>query len=320
VGLDQLELSGTGAYGYAPLQDAIAARYGVPVECCVAAMGCSMANYLALAAVLRPGDEVLVESPGYEPIEAAARHLGATVHRFSRRAGDRFALRAEEVERAMTPRTRLIAITDLHNPSSVRADPAELREVGRLAAAAGARVLVDEVYLDALWSPLTCARLGAEFIATSSLTKVYGLNGLRCGWVIAEPELAERMWRLTELFNNIGVHAAERLSLAAFHHLDAIAARSRALLEANAALLNAFYASRPELVVPPHRHGTVSFPRLEGGGVETLCRTLRERFETAVVPGRFFGAPDHFRIGLGIDPAAFEEGLQRLGDALRGRG
>lgn len=318
VTIDDLEISGTGAYGYPALQQAIAARYRVDEACVVAAMGTSMANHLALAAVIQPGDEVLIEHPTYEPLIAAAHWLGAEVRHFDRCAEDGFRLDPAEVERKMTGRTRAIVVTNLHNPSSALADDDALRAVGEVAARAGARVVVDEVYLDALWEPAprTAFHLGETFISTNSLTKVYGLNGLRCGWILAEPALAERMWRLTEVFNNHGVHAAERLSLVAFQNLDAIARRSRTLLDANTAALNAFYAAHPQLEAAPHAHGSVSFPRLRNGNVETLCELLTNRYETAVVPGRFFGMPDHIRIGLGVDPATFREGLGHLGRSL----
>ena len=319
VTLDDLEISGTGAYGWAPLQAAIAARYRVDERCVVAAMGTSMANHLALAAVVQPGDEVLIEHPTYEPLVSVARYLGARVRHFARRAEDGFRLDPAEVERGMTDRTRGVVLSNLHNPSSALADDEALRAVGALAEGAGARVIVDEVYLDALWEPAprTCLHLGPGFVSTNSLTKVYGLNGLRCGWVLAEPALAERMWRLTELFNNHGVHAAERLSLAAFQSLDDLARRSRTLLDANAAALNFFYAAHLDRFdVHLHAHGTVSFPRLRSGDADALCDLLVSRYETAVVPGRFFGAPEHIRIGLGVDPATFAEGLARLGRAL----
>lgn len=318
VTLDDLEISGTGAYGYAPLQAAIAARYRVDEQCVAAAMGASAANLLALAAIVRPGDEVLIETPTYEPLTAAAQWLGAEVRSFSRRAEDGFRLDPDEIERGMTERTRAIVITNLHNPSSALADDDTLRRIGAVAERAGARVIVDEVYLDSLWEPAarTSFHLGETFIATNSLTKVYGLNGLRCGWILAAPEIAERAWRLTELFNNIGVHAAERLSLVAFQNLAAIARRSRTLLDANGAALNDFYAAHPDLfAAPPHTHGTVSFPRLLAGDVDALCERLMARYETAVVPGRFFGMADHLRIGLGVEPAMFREGLERLGRA-----
>jgi hypothetical protein len=318
VKLDDLELSGTGAYGYEPLQRAIAGRYGMDTRSCVAAMGASMANHLAMAAMLRPGDEVLIEHPTYEPLIATARYLGAEVRHFARRPESGFAVDPAEVERHLAARTRLIVLTNLHNPSSALVADSTLSEIGALARRVGARVLVDEVYLDSLFEakPRTAFTLGDEFIAASSLTKVYGLNGLRCGWVFAEPELAERMWRLTEIFNNIGVHLAERLSLVALENLEPIAARSRTLLRANADVLNAFLRSRDDLDSIQHTAGTVSFPRVLRGDATRLCELARTRYDTAVVPGAFFGAPEHIRIGLGVDTEKLRASLERLGAAL----
>jgi len=146
---------------------------------------------------------VLIEHLTYEPLIAAARWLGAEVRSFARRAEDCFRLDPAEVERRMTDRTRVVVLTNLHHSSSALANDDSLRRVGEIAARAGARVIVDEVYLDALWEPAprTCFHLGETFIATNSLTKIYGLNGLRCGWILAAPEIVERAWRLTELFN-----------------------------------------------------------------------------------------------------------------------
>ncbi|MFL5541097.1 MAG: pyridoxal phosphate-dependent aminotransferase [Longimicrobiaceae bacterium] len=318
VTLDDLELSGSGGYGYDPLLQAIAARYRVPRACVVSAMGTSMANHLAYAALLQPGDEVLIERPAYDPLPSLARQLGITVRRFDRRAEDGFRLDPAEVARGVTERTRVIAVTNLHNPSGALTGDDALRAVGEVARSVGAKVLVDEVYLDALFEPepRTSFHLGDEFVVTSSLTKVYGLNGLRCGWVFAEPALAERMWRLMELFLGHGAMAAELLSLKALENLDRIAARSRALLDRNRDALNAFYRTRGDLEWTEHRFGTVSFPRLRMGTAAPLCRLLEEKYDTAVVDGAFFEMPEHFRIGLGAQPEAFAEGLRRLGLAL----
>jgi aspartate/methionine/tyrosine aminotransferase len=318
VALADLELSGSGGYGYEPLLRAIAARYRVPRESVVSAMGTSMANHLVFAALLQPGDEVLIERPAYDPLPSLARQLGIGVRRFARRAEDGFRLDPDEVARGVTPRTRLIALTNLHNPSGALADDDALRRVGEVARDAGARVLVDEVYLDALFEaePRTSFHLGETFVVTSSLTKVYGLNGLRCGWVFAEPALAERMWRLTELFVGHGAMAAELLSVAALEDLGTIAARSRRILEANGDALNAFYRTRADLEWTEHRFGTVSFPRLRAGTAAPLCRLLEAKYDTAVVDGAFFEMPEHFRIALGAEPETFVEGLRRLGLAL----
>src|ERR1022692_2644940 len=170
-----LEINGDSTYGYAPLQQAIARKCGVDPDCVVAAAGTSMANHLAMAALIEPGDEVLIEHPAYGPLLDAARYLEADVKRFRRTEDSGFAVDPAEVRRAITPRTRLIVITDLHNPSSVLTPDSVLREVGDIARSAGAYVLVDEVYLDAVYegTPRTSLHLGPEFVVTNSLTKVY---------------------------------------------------------------------------------------------------------------------------------------------------
>ncbi|HEV3470957.1 MAG TPA: aminotransferase class I/II-fold pyridoxal phosphate-dependent enzyme [Pyrinomonadaceae bacterium] len=316
--LEDLELSGPGGYGYEPLQAALAAKCQVAPECVVAATGTSMANHLVMAALLEPGDEVLVERPAYEPLVAVAQYLGAKVRRFARTFEAGFSVDPELLGRSASARTRLIVLTNLHNPSGALADEGTLRRVREVARGVGARVLVDEVYLEALFdeAPRSAFHLGEEFIVTSSLTKVYGLGGLRCGWVLARPELAERLWHLNDLFGVIPAHPAERLSCVALEHLAQVAARARRLLETNGQLLNAFFASRDDLDWLPHRFGTVSFPRLKKGSADELCVLLAEKYETSVVPGRFFEMPRHFRVGLGGDAGTFREGLDRLGRAL----
>ena len=313
-------LGGTGAYGWDTLRDALSRRYGVAPGCIVQAPGCSMANWLAMAAVLDPGDEVLIEHPTYDPLPAVARHLGARIRRFARRAEDGFAIDPAEVARQVSPRTRLVVVTNLHNPSSALADDDTLRALARVARSAGARVLVDEVYLDALFEPepRTAFRLDDAFIATSSLTKVYGLNGLRCGWIFAEERLARRIWRLIEIVNNIGAHVAEQLGAAAIEGIETLGARSRRMLDANREALNAFYRAHGDrLEWTEHRAGTTSFPRLREGSVRRLCRVLERELDTAVVPGAFFGMRDHVRIGLGVDPGVFAEGLHRLDRGMK---
>jgi aspartate/methionine/tyrosine aminotransferase len=313
LALADLALTGASAYRYAPLREAIATKEGVAPECVVAADGTSMANMLALAALVEPGEEVLVEQPTYEPLLAVFRFLGARILRFARRPPS-FALDADEVAGAVTSATKLIVLTNLHNPSGAHADEAVLRSI----AALGPRVLVDEVYRDAAFAqrPRSCVHLSDRFVATNSLTKVYGLSGIRCGWILAEPALAERMWRLNELFGVAQVHAGERLGCFALAHLDAIGAGTADRLAANRALANAFFAARADVECAPMVHGITAFPRLLNGDPEALDDLLRTHFDTGIVPGRWFEMRDHFRIGVGGPTEMVEEGLARLGAAL----
>ncbi len=318
VKLEDLDLCGPSYYGYAPLQEAIAAHYGVTPDCVAAATGTSMANHLAMAAAFAPGDEVLVEHPTYELLLATLGYLGADIKRFARTPESGFRLDPAAVERAVTPRTRLIVVTNLHNPSSALTGEETLREIGEIAKRMGARVLVDEVYLDAAFekAPRSAYFLGPQFVVTNSLTKVYGLSGLRCGWVLAEPALIQRVWQLNDLFGVIPAHPAERLSCIAFAHLDTILARTRRLLDANRPVLHRFLDLRKDLEGGRIEYGTVSFPRLKSGPVEKFCAIAREKFDATVVPGSFFEMPEFFRLGIAGDTAMLEAGLERLGLAL----
>jgi aspartate/methionine/tyrosine aminotransferase len=312
-----LDLDGASHPRYPPLREAIGRHYGFPAEQVVTADGTSMANMLALAALIAPGDEVLIEHPTYEPLLQAARFLGAEIKRFERRSEDGFALDPAAVAVAITPATSLIVLTNLHNPSGALAGEEQLRAIGIIAAERGARVLIDEVYLDAATPrPRSAVHLGPEFITTNSLTKVYGLSGLRCGWILAEPELAERMWRLNDLFGVNQAHPAERLACIAFDHIEEVLGDSPALLQGNRELFNRFVESRDDLQCAPAVDGLTAFPRWLGGDTEQLDALLRERYDTAVVPGRWFEMPDHFRVGFGVPADDFAEGLSRLGTAL----
>jgi aspartate/methionine/tyrosine aminotransferase len=315
--LGELELNGPPGYGHPPLLDAIAEHAGVSPACVVTAAGCSMANYLALATLVSPGDEVAIEQPTYEPLLALASYLGATIRRFERRFENGFAIDPDAVARVVGPRTRAIVVTNLHNPSGVLTDETTLAHLGEIAAPVGARVLVDEVYLDAVSAGVRSAiHLGSTFVVTNSLTKIYGLGGLRCGWVLADPELARRMFRLEDLHANYGAFIAQQLAVVAFAELSAMRAQTHALLRANRALLDAFLDTRTDLECVRPAHGTIVFPRLRSGDVDALCVRLRDHFDTAVVPGRFFEMPAHFRIGIGGATADLEEGLKRLAQAL----
>jgi aspartate/methionine/tyrosine aminotransferase len=325
AGPEQLEVDGPGGYGgYRPLIERLARKAGVAEDRVLHAAGASMANFLVLAASASAGDEVLIEEPTYTLLTDAARWLRLEIRRFPRAAEDGFALRAREVERALTARTRLVVVTNLHNPSSALAAEDELRETGEMARSVGARVMVDEVYRESLLvlgrPSASAARLGPHFVVTSSLTKAYGLSGLRCGWAVGDPDLVRRMWRLNDLFGVVPVHPGERLSVLALDRLESLAARSRAILERNRAAVNAFLDRRPDLSCPKVDAGMIAFPRLLRGDVDGLCESLRSRYETTVVPGRFFGAPQHFRVALGGAPDVLEGGLERLGRALDERG
>jgi aspartate/methionine/tyrosine aminotransferase len=326
VSLDELgglpadaPFTGPNAYGYAPLLERIAVHHRVSPAQVATANGCSMANFLALAALIEPGDEVLVERPTYEPILLAAAHVGASIVRFDRPAVQAFRVDVDDLVARITPRTRLVVLANLHNPSSQRIRDADLVRIGNAAARVGARVLVDEVYLDATFDPArqSAVHLGPAFVITSSLTKVWGLSPLRCGWVIGDEALARRVFRLNDLYGNVQPFLMDWLSARAFDRLDALTARTRAILEPNRRVFAEWLQGRRDLAVTMPEAGTTVCARPTQISAEMLCETLLRDYQVSIVPGRFFELPDHVRIGLCTDRATLVEGLRRLDACLR---
>ncbi|HJP60240.1 MAG TPA: pyridoxal phosphate-dependent aminotransferase [Gemmatimonadaceae bacterium] len=321
--VDDFTMVADNEYGWPPLLERIARRYGVKPENVVLAHGTSMANHLACAALVEPGDRVLIETPVYDPLVAVPRYLGCEVDFFTRRSEYKYLLDVDNVERTLTPRTRLVILSNLHNPTGALAGHAELQSLARLAESRDVHVLVDEVYLEWLYGASvdpamkSAINISPRFVTTRSLTKVFGLAALRAGWILADADIAVRMRRLNGLFASSMSHPAERLAARALDRAEMVLETQRRRLERNRAIATEFVASQPKLSWLRPVAGTVGFVRLEGGDVDGLVQRLLAN-ETLVTPGRFFGdeVSDHFRIGFGMEQSHLEEGLRRLGSAL----
>jgi aspartate/methionine/tyrosine aminotransferase len=322
VRIEDLEISGATYYGYEPLQKSLSAKCAVDPDCVASSIGTSMANHLVMAAFLDPGEEVLIEHPTYEPLLAVARYLRCSVKRFARRFENAFQTDPEEIKKQITSRTKLVIITNLHNPTGVQVPAETLKQIGQIAKEVGAKVLVDEVYLECLFpesgTRYSAFHLGNEFIVTSSLTKAYGLSGLRCGWILAEPQFIWKCKMINDLYSATPAHTAELLSVIALAQLPKVAKRAKTLLDTNRSIVNRFLDDQSaELDTVRPQYGTTVFPRLRSGSAEAFFRILREKYETSVVPGRFFEMPQHFRLGLGSSTEVLEEGLRRIDSALK---
>lgn len=315
-----LDINGNNVYGYQPLLQAIATRYGVEEEQVVLTQGASFANYLVHAALLHPGDEAIVEQPTYEVLHKLPLLFHAAVKRLPRRFDNKFQIDPDDLRRLVTDRTRLIVLTNLHNPAGVRIDDNTLIEIGDIAGRVGARVLVDEVYLETYYRnrPLVAARLGDTFITTSSLTKAYGLDGLRCGWVICERGLAAQLRQLYDFCGVVGVFIAEQIGAAVFAHLETIAEKHRGYIRQNLQQMHAFMDEHPQLQWAEPDNGVIAFPKLTNSATaDHLAEVLRRKYDVLIVPGHFFESPAHFRIAWGIPSEKFSAALDRLEQALQ---
>ncbi|HUM01140.1 MAG TPA: pyridoxal phosphate-dependent aminotransferase, partial [Thermoanaerobaculia bacterium] len=315
---EALEITGDSPNGYPPLVSAIAARYGVDADRVATAGGCSGANFLACAALLDAGDEVVIEWPCYDPLVGAVEMLGARPRFFQRAVETDFALEAGLVEKILTPSTRLIIVSNPHNPSGVLASDAEMEALARLSSRTGVPLLVDEVYLETVLDRrlAPAAVASPSIVSSNSLTKAYGLSTLRCGWTLASPEITRKIRRARDIVDVSGAVPAERLSLVALDHMGALERRARRLIEANRALFEELLRRHPALQCAPSV-STIAFPRFrDGRDAGPWVRRLFEEHGVAVVPGSFFGLPAHFRVSLGGATEVVRAGLDAIGRSL----
>ena len=303
---------------------AVARHNDVAVAEALPALGTTHALWLACAALLAPGDDVLVEEPAYEALLRIAEGCGGRLVRFTRDARDGFALDPERIVAAMTPRTRLVIVTNLHNPSGVRARGAVLREVARAVEARGAVVLVDEVYaeFEALGAPdgvfrESARKLGPNVVAVSSLTKCFGLGAERVGWVLGPPDVIGRA--SDALLRERRAPPAVARARGPHRLREAPGARrgSRELLGDKRERVAAWLASK-RLPWSAPAEGLFGFVTVPGAGDLTpvIEAAVTER-QVIVAPGAFFGAPDGFRIAWSLPADRLDEALESAGRGAR---
>lgn len=317
-----LPLEEHGRYGRPALIQAIAHRYGEPPERVLPVAGTSTANFMALACAANPGDRVLIEQPAYEPLPRVAEFLHLQPVPLRRPAGNRFIPDVDSVSGGLAGGARAVVISNLHNPSGLCCPQDVLHTIAELCGRRHATLIVDEVYLDFAHVNRGCARstaanLGDHVIATSSLTKVYGLGSLRAGWLLANPETIEQARRVMDHIMVVNAAPAEALAVQALRAIDRLAERTRRLYYANYPVLRDWLASRDDLISYGNDGALFEFVGVAGvADTRPLCELLAKQYETQIVPGHFFGAPDHVRIGFALENDALKEGLSRLSEGL----
>ena len=314
---DELNLSGENFYGYPPLLEAIAERYGVDEDNVVSTIGTSHALFLVCAALIEKGDGVVIETPVYEPILALPRAFEARVMRLERQYEKDYRFSLEEFESSLVSEPKFVLLTNLHNPSGALLSESFLSQVVQSARKKDVFVVIDEIYLEFAEDELTAFHLSDNVIVISSLTKVFGLGNLRCGWALTPPRLAERMRRIIDYTNVEGTYVGEEIAHRMFGYLDRIKTKNRERIGKNKSLVRDFIEREDGLSWVEPAGGVVCFPRIESEMTgDELAAKLREDHSTAVVPGCFFERPQHFRLGFGGDSNILETGLEKIREVL----
>lgn len=306
-----------GEFGDPALRAAVAAHAGVTEDRVFVSAGASLANFLVYLAEAR-GAHVAVETPVYEALSALPKAVGAEVSTFRRDESRGWRLDPASLRAAIRPSTRLLVVTDLHNPTGARLHPEDLALLLAEAERVDAAVLVDEIYLEMDLEPRhTAAGTHPRVIVTSSLTKAHGLGGLRIGWVLAEPARIARIAAWNDLI--CPAHPVPSIAIARAYLPQAtqFLARTKATIRERVEQADRWVRSRKDLSWVRPAGGITGFLRLPAGlDSDVLAEHAWTKHGVRVIPGSFFASKAHVRISYGLPPADLDRALGALGAAI----
>ena len=312
--------------GTIPLREKITVHYpGASIEHVEVTNGTSEANYLIALSQLRPGDDVAMEVPNYMQMPGVARSLGANVKTFRLRQDTGWEPDWDEFEQAVTPRTRLLYLSNPNNPTGAVLSDEAMRRIADRCEQTGTWLLADEVYLGAeIDRPRTRSfwGMGERVIVTSGLSKAYGIPGVRVGWLVGPPALLAECWTQHDYITIGPNKMSDRIAQVAVEpaNRERCYARTREILRHNLPIAREWVSSLGgRLSWREPQAGAIALLKYQGD-VPSLevAERVRTRQGTLIVPGSHVGLEGYLRIWLGGREEFLREGLSRIARELPG--
>ena len=316
--------------GLPELRDHVLAQAGLTGICTPADVlitaGAAEANYLAIMQTLQPGDEIVIETPGWPQADVLAKAIGAKITRIERREADGWRLPIDKIADVVNDRTKMIFLTNPNNPTGDLLSSDEIAQLVRIADPVGAWLLIDEVYAGLEWDGPRAPSVAGMYqrgITTGSVSKALGLQGLRTGWMICpDPQMIMDAVILrensSEIMNIMGEVIAE-IALRPDRYGTAMD-KARAEGRANLAQMNAWVDAQDGLSWVSPRAGLIGLARLpDGVDSDVFARTLlADPYRTFLLPGSAYDQPNHIRLGVGGGATVnLQDGLERIARALQ---
>jgi aspartate/methionine/tyrosine aminotransferase len=315
------------ARGTIALRSALASTYaGVTPEDVLVTTGAIEANFLVFNALLQAGDHVVAVSPAYQQLHSVPRAIGAEVDLWEVVPGEHgFAYDLDALEALLQPDTRMIVINTPHNPTGALLASDELDRVLDLARERDAWVLSDEAYR---WLelpggpplPEPARNRYERAVSVGTLSKPFGMPGLRVGWFAATSEVAQQAWALRDYLTLSPAKISDAVARVAIEHRERVFARNREIMAANLACARGWFAAHADVAswVEPRAALLAMMQYHLPIDSVTLADRLAAEAKVMLAPGSAFGMEGHLRIGIGQRPDVFAAGLERTGAFLRG--
>jgi aspartate/methionine/tyrosine aminotransferase len=317
---ESFELGSNTQYGAKELKQTLCSLYPCEPNNIVTTTGATEANFLVYSSLLSKEDEFLIEQPGYQPMWLTPEMFGARKIPFMRTFENSFQVDIERLSESVTSKTKLIVLTNLHNPSGVLMDTDVIRRIAQVASEYDAYVLVDEIFLNGSFFPVSSSFGIPNVIVTGSPTKIFGLGGLHSGWIIAPQEIAVLCQKVKAHTTGASSYTSEIMTA---HILsvarDALIERFQKRAKPNLEYLKKWMSTHSEFFdwVPPDG-GIVCFPRytMKMSSVD-LCRSLFESQKLLLNPGSYFNQDGFVRLSYGCEFSVLKNALDALENGLR---
>ncbi len=281
--------------------------------------GSTCANLQSLMTFIEPGDHVVSFLPGYQQLYDLPRALGAEVTVLRLREENHWRVDLDELESALRPDTKMIALANANNPTGSLMERAEMEALAELARERGAYLHVDEVFesFDTSRDIPRVADLYERGISTGSVSKAYSMPGIRVGWTATSKELADEMRHYRDYLFLCAGGVDDALAVHTLKNRDAIFARNRALLHRNLDIVRAWVDTQPRVTLVDPPDVSVAFPRIDiPQAIEGFCVDMLHDRGVLLIPGSRFGIEGYARLGYCCHTEVLKQGLAALGEYL----
>ncbi len=313
------------ARGTEALRSCIASTYqAVSADDVLVTTGAIEANFLICNTLLEPGDHVVVSTPCYQQLVSVPRAIGCDIAEWRVTPESGFTFDLEALESLVTDRTRMIIINTPHNPTGATLTQAEMERIAAIADRVGAWILSDEAYRwlthpGGIDLPGPMRDISPRAISVGTMSKFFGLPGLRLGWLAATSELASACWELRDYTSLSPSQLSDRFAQMAIANREGVRDRNHAILARNLEKARAWFSEHEDIVswVEP-RAGLLAMMRVHGlDNTDELSERLASEAGVMLAPGSAFGLPGYLRIGIGQRPEIFDEALDRTSAFIR---
>lgn len=317
---DDFDFGWDSHFGSDALNTILQKTYNCKRENIVNTCGGTEANFLVFLSLLDRKSEIIIEKPGYEPLWKTPHLLKAQPVFWERKFEDEFTIDINRLQSLITKKTKMIVLTNLHNPSGVLLSRNKIKEISKLALDHDITVLVDEIFLDGVEEKYQSSWGLPNVIITSSVAKIHGLCGLRSGWIIASEHLTRELLHAKAHTTIASPYLSETITAQALNHAKPqLITRFQKKAKENKKIVSEWIEKNTDIIdwVPPDA-GIICFPKYHISiSSIALSEYLFSKYKVLISPGEFFNQESHLRLGFGIDAETLSEGLHFLAKGIR---